>query len=148
MAKFRRTRKLFKFFFDIPSWIGFSQMKSDTNLVKGLATTALKIPKRTEHIEHFDEVMQRLEIDEASLKQRYNLFKLCFCLFMFLSASLFSYTIYVLLMGYVLNGIVCLSLTVLGFVLAFRYHFWMFQIERRKLGCSFKEWLKHILKKS
>lgn len=31
--------------------------------------------------------------------------------------------------------------------MAFRYHFWMMQITKRKLGCSFKEYWRFLLRK-
>lgn len=146
MPKFKRTRKLAKYFFDVPSWINWQEIKLNTRYVKNLAKSAFRFKNKPERIESFSEAMDRYSLDEIALKKRYQQLRILFMLTMFLAGILFPYTVYVCLFGHWLNGGVCAALTMLSFALAFRYHFWMYQIAERKLGCTFKDWLAYILK--
>ena len=139
MPRFKRTRKVVKFFFDVPTWMGTSTIKENTAYLKNLVKKVYSFNKRIVKRETFEEAAQRLNLDEQAIKSRYQELKITFILSMLAGGFLFPYSIYVFLTGKFINGIMCLALTTLCFVLAFRYHFWMFQIERHKLGCSFKD---------
>lgn len=41
------------------------------------------------------------------------------------------------------SSILCISISFLALTFAFRYHFWLFQLNNKKLGCSLKEWLNN-----
>lgn len=55
------------------------------------------------------------------------------------------YLVYLIIGGHWKGVLVCFGVVLLAASLAFRYHFWLFQLEKRKLGCSFREWLKEGL---
>ena len=64
---------------------------------------------------------------------------------MLLSACLiFVYAGYQFFYGSIKAFIVSLVVMLIALVLAFRYHFWYFQIKQRKLGCTFNEWYRRI----
>jgi intracellular multiplication protein IcmV len=48
-------------------------------------------------------------------------------------------------MGSIKAFIVSLVVTLIALILAYRYHFWYFQMKQRKLGCTFSEWYKQGL---
>ena len=56
--------------------------------------------------------------------------------------AFYAYAMYQMLYGGVLSVILSLVLSFVSLALAFRYHFWHFQIKHRKLGCSFQEWFR------
>lgn len=146
MPRFKRTRKVVKYFIDVPTWINWQEIKSNTSYLKGLVKNTFSFGKKNVRKENFTDAMARYSLDEITLKERYQQLKILFTITMFLSAILFPYTVYVFLFGRWLNGAVCAALTMLGFTLAFRYHFWMYQITERRLGCTFKDWLAYIFK--
>ena len=105
------------------------------------ALRTLVAPQETNVPESFQQAVVRLNLtDELLQKQKNSLFRLCL-LMSFFGFCVFIYTIYLLFMGTWLAAITSLMVMSLSLVLAFRYHFWYFQIMQKKLGCTFKEWL-------
>jgi intracellular multiplication protein IcmV len=52
---------------------------------------------------------------------------------------------YQLFYGSYQAAIVSFIILWIALVLAFRYHFWYFQIKNRKLGCTVYEWYRGLL---
>ena len=71
-----------------------------------------------------------------------NLF-LLFCLILLLSVVYLVVTLSHHL-WYTSLLVFCFSLFITA--LCFRYHFWWFQVKKRKLGCTFDEWKEETLK--
>ena len=63
-----------------------------------------------------------------------------------LAVLILMYSVYLFIEGGHKGGIVALVVMFIALVLAFRYHFWYFQIKQRKLGCTIQEWFNHGLK--
>ena len=63
-------------------------------------------------------------------------------------AAIFLYFLYLSVFRHNLMG-ACMtfSLTLYGLSQAMRYHFWYFQIQSRKLGCTFQEWGSAVLQR-
>ena len=97
-------------------------------------------PHETDVPETFQQAVVRLNLTDESLrKQKASLLGLCF-LMCFFGLCVFIYAIYLLFLGKWLASLISLVVMSLSYVLAFRYHFWYFQITQKKLGCTFKEW--------
>jgi intracellular multiplication protein IcmV len=96
-------------------------------------------PQQSE--ESFLDVKERLKLDDAALlKQQKKLLSLS--LFMlFLAVLILGYIFYQALYGSFVGAVLSVVVMFIALALAFRYHFWYFQLKRKKLGCSFKEWL-------
>ena len=60
----------------------------------------------------------------------------------FMAFGLLCYMGYQMLYGSLKAILISLIEMIVAAVLAFRYHFWHFQIHRRRLGCSIKEWFQ------
>jgi intracellular multiplication protein IcmV len=58
---------------------------------------------------------------------------------------LFAYMTYEIYFGYFLGALLSLVVAFLALALAFRYHFWFFQIKQRRLGCSVSEWFNQTV---
>lgn len=136
-----RTKRLFKRLINIGYWLDIERLKEISRYV--VATfKKFFIPSRQEAKESFSEAMKRFNLSEQDIITRQtSLFRL-FCLMLVLAAGIFIYTLYLFWQqAWHAAGF---SLIVLGLalVLAFRYHFWYFQIKQRKLGCSLQEWFR------
>lgn len=136
-----RVVRVFNRIFKIRAWADWDRMKAFT-LYLGNGFMRLFVPVKNVETESFDEAMARLKINNADLliKQK-ALFRLS--IVMVCAASLiFIYAGYHLFYGTFRATLVSLVLMMIALVLAFRYHFWYFQIKNRKLGCTFNEWYK------
>ena len=57
-----------------------------------------------------------------------------------LAMMLFLYFLYNLFYGRYAAVLLSSIVMLLALVIAFRYHFWYFQIQQRKLGCTLSDW--------
>ena len=105
----------------------------------------LFVPQQNKEVESFDEAATKLNLSDAALMTKQKaLFRLS--IVMLIAAGLIlSYAGYQLFYGSFPAVIVSLIVTLIALTLAFRYHFWYYQIKNRKLGCTFDEWFKQGL---
>lgn len=126
------------------AWSDWDRMRSFTfYLTNGIRR--FLAPSTATKGESFEEAIKRMNIDEQTLEQRKNaLFRLS-VLMLLVAGFVFVYMWYQLFFGTYIAAIVSLVVTMIGLVLAFRYHFWYFQMKTRKLGCSIDEWFRQGL---
>lgn len=144
MKVIRGVGKLVKPFVNFPSWMGLRQLSASG---KGIANTAKSIyqpgdPNRVIRKETFEQAVERLHLSEQDLQQRMKTFWNMTLVYLFVALGLFGYGASLCVDGYFAAGFLSFILTVLALSLALRQHFWYFQIKRRKLGCTMKEWFK------
>lgn len=132
-------KKVVKPFVDVPSWIGYRQLADATKAIRGLFVTVF-IPQKTEQTEDFAAAMARLKLTEADLQQRAKEFKRLVILFAVISCGVFAYAIYLFLTSSWKGGLVGLAMTSIVLAYTFRYHFWLFQVRQRRLGCTLRDW--------
>jgi intracellular multiplication protein IcmV len=144
-GKKSRTGSFFSRIMNFRLWSDYDRTKSMTQYYVGLIKR-LFLPKPKKATESFESAMSRLNLTENDLKQQQKgLFRVTIIM-LIMAVLLFSYAIYHVLYGTLLAAGVSIVLTMLALVLAFRYHFWYFQIKQRKLGCSINEWFKYGVK--
>lgn len=136
-----RIAKVFRNVINIRYWADWDRVKAFT-LYLGNGFMNLFTPHETQVTESFDEAMTRLKLNEADiqLKQK-SLFRLSMVM-VAVAAAIFIYACYQLFFGSFKACIVSLVVMMIALVLAFRYHFWYFQIKQRKLGCTYEEWYR------
>ncbi len=140
MSAAKKTGKVL-FNFKVKDWFGFDFIAKETTLIKdGFKNVFTK--EQAERTETFDEAMQRLELTEQDLENRTTEFTRLFIIFILMSVAIFCYSIFISIKFSNIGGFFMgLAITVYCLTHAFRYHFWLFQIKHRKLGCTFKQWL-------
>jgi intracellular multiplication protein IcmV len=129
---------------NVRAWFDWDRVKAFTlYLINGFKR--LFVPKKNVETESFAEATAKLDINDESLQIKQKaLFRLS--IIMLISAiAIFGYAGYQLIFGSFKAMIVSLVVTLIALTLAFRYHFWYYQIKQRKLGCSFDEWFKQGL---
>jgi len=136
-----RIGKIAKRIFNIRYWADWDRVKAFT-VYLGTGIKRLFVPEQNVASESFDEAMARLNINETdlTLKQK-ALFRLSVVMVV-VGGLIFCYAGYQLFYGSYKALFVSLVVMLIAFALAFRYHFWYFQIKHRKLGCSFEEWYR------
>lgn len=130
--------------FNVKEWSDWARIKSGGTYIKD-ATQKLFVLKPARPVESFEEAQMRLKLtDEAIASRCRSLFRLSMMM-LCLSIILFFYALYHFIYGTIHAGILTVALSSLSAAMAFRYHFWYFQIKTRKLGSTFREWYRQGL---
>ncbi len=136
-----RIGRVFKRIINIRAWSDWDRMKAYTQyLVTGIKR--LFVPQKHIESESFETAMTKMNLTDADLLIKQNaLFRLS--VIMSVAAILiFGYAGYQLFYGTFKAAFISLVVMTIALVLAYRYHFWYFQIKHRKLGCTFNEWYR------
>lgn len=139
MSFFGGLKKITKSFFNVPKWIGYRQLVETTRWVYDL-TKKNFIPEEKTTEESFTNALLRLKLTEADLLQRLAEFKRLMWVWVTLFVLCFAYCIHLLSEGSLRGFFPCLGLLLVILTQVFRYHFWIFQIKNRRLGCTFRDW--------
>lgn len=123
----------------VDHWLGANYLKKSLGQTISSAKD-LCTPEQSQHLETFEESLKRLNISEAELKAKEANFIRLFAIHLFLAFIIFAYAIFLFANKNLSGGIMALALVAYPLSIAFRFHFWLFQIRKRKLGCSIKEW--------
>ncbi|MDX2345352.1 MAG: type IVB secretion system protein IcmV [Legionella sp.] len=139
-----RFTGLFSRVFQFHSWLDVTRIKSfHQYIVESFRKLFVLRPQQAE--ESFDEAKVRLKLTDAMiLKRQVALFRVS-VLMITLASLLFFYGVYQFFYGSILGVFLTLILIVVALTLAFRYHFWYFQMKTKQLGCAWKTWLKEGL---
>lgn len=142
-----RIASVFKRVFNVRQWSDYDRLKAFT-IFLGDGIKKMVVPKKMDVKdtgETFSEAMAEMNLTEDDLlARRKGLYRLS-VLMCTLAVLIFSYAIYHLVYSNYKAAIVSLVISMMSLVLAFRYHFWYFQIKEHKLGCTIQEWYKYGL---
>ena len=135
-----QTGRIMRTIFNPRVWMNYEQVKDTTTYLKDGAFNLFTVPGKYRSNESFDDVMKRMGLTEEKVQsQKKALFRLSIVMLL-MSFLVLGYAISHFYSG---NYHTAGASTVIFFVvlaLAFRYHFWYFQLKERRLGCSMKEW--------
>ena len=134
-----KRSSLLKRIFNIRQWSDWYRVKAGARY---FWTSASKLSQadRQRQVEDFKHAQLRLGLSDEALARRGLYLRRLSYFMLFLSALIFCYGIYHLFYASWIAFILSLVVTSIGLSLAFRYHFWWFQISRQTLGCTFSEW--------
>ncbi|CEK11710.1 type IVB secretion system protein IcmV [Legionella hackeliae] len=146
IKKSTRLASILKRIFNVRAWIDFDRVRAFTAyLVAGFQK--MFIPQQqTGQGESFEAAIARMNLSEQDLQAKQSALYRLSLLMSAAAVCIFGYAVYHLFYGTYRALIVSLVLVLVALVLAFRYHFWYFQIKERKLGCSISEWYREGLK--
>lgn len=140
---FRGIGRTIKPFVNFPSWMGWKQIAQGGSTIKTAAKSLMDNTSPDQPIrrkETFEQAVVRLRLSPEDLKQRMKQFRMMAFLYGAIGLGLFVYTIILFINFSIMAGLLSVTLSALAFALAFRQHFWYFQMKQRKLGCTVKEW--------
>ena len=146
MKKRKESRivKIFKRIFNFRAMADVDRLKLFANFVVNLFKR-LFIPQQNPHggsKQSFDEAVEKLNLTKDQLEDRKKSLWRLSLLMISISVMVLIYSVYHLFWGTWPGFYLSLVVSLLALVLAFRYHFWYFQIKQRKLGCSISEWFR------
>jgi intracellular multiplication protein IcmV len=139
---FKLSRKTF---FNPSAWFGFDALKAQHQVIRQNLGTVFTADKPTRE-ESFEEAVQRLGLTKEDVKQRISVSLRYTVIFFMTGLLVFFYAFYLLFRyKYIFPWIMGLAASAILFAQAFKFHFWVFQMRKRKLGMTFSEWLDSTL---
>lgn len=143
MGFFSGVKRFFKPFVDISSWGSFNQLKKQTDDIKGIAEKLFTTNTAKRH-ETFEEALARLNLTENDIQQRIIELKRLTLIFVLFIIMLMGYLIYLILHQAWIGSVACTGIIFAIAGQTFRYHFWLFQIKQRRLGCTLQDWFYNL----
>lgn len=137
---------------NVKAWVGADNIKRSTMTLRDIFTTFFFAGRAKKGAEtqtlSFDEAMKEYGLSEEDVKKKMKYSLLMLRLYIIFFVLMVVYTLYLLLVQDQLKAalfdfILVLVLTSFMFKESFNY----FQMKRRRLGCTFKEWLSFLLKR-
>jgi intracellular multiplication protein IcmV len=133
-------KKIIKPAVDVPKWIDYQQLlKSNRSIVAFIKK--FFIPEEASTQESFQEALLRLKLTPTDLLQRSKEFTRLMWIWIFLFLVSLSYSTYLFYIHAFRGFYPCIGISIIILTQIFRYHFWLFQIKQRRLGCGFRDWL-------
>lgn len=130
-----------KHIFNIRFWSDADRIKSYWQYIVNTIKKFI-VPQQNGVTESFEDAKIRMNVSDADLDIRKRALMQLSLLMCGISFLLFLYAIYQCIYGGIPGLLLTLSIMCVALVMAFRYHFWYFQIKEKKLGCSIREWFK------
>ncbi|MHA7841497.1 MAG: type IVB secretion system protein IcmV [Gammaproteobacteria bacterium] len=132
-------RNTFRSAIDVPQWMGYDWLIYPFAAIANQAKRFF-IPQNAHRKESFEEAIARLQLTESQLfVQQKNCMRLAITFFVMALLTLFN-ALYLFWSTAFFGGGFSVILALCCLAFAFRYHFWVFQIRNRKLGCSIEDW--------
>lgn len=143
MAQKRRRFRFFRALVDFPTWMNLQGLRESGNDISKTFQDLRQMPP-TRHKETFEEAMIRLDLTEEAVQKRMRQCYFSGLVFLACSLGLFVYALALLTFGFFPGAFIAALIGVLAGVFAYREAFWYVQMKKRKLGCTFVEFLVFI----
>lgn len=145
VAKLKRRQRIKN---TLRRWVDYERLSDHATGFKTIFSKLL-VPQSPQYHENFDHAIERLKLKPVDIQKRMQSLKRLVMIMLMIAAVIFVYTLYNLIHTYWISSILSFILFTLTLVLAFRYHFWYFQLQQRKLGTTFWQWFQvGLLKKN
>ncbi len=131
----------------VDKWMSLDHIEETFDRTKFILKDMLK-PKKAQRHETFEQAMERLALDEEDVEQRKREFAKLTIAFMCIGLFILFYGAFMLYKGHAWITLITAFLSIYSFSQAFHFHFWLFQLKNKKLGCSFSEWFNSEIRSS
>ncbi|WP_157966551.1 hypothetical protein [Fastidiosibacter lacustris] len=132
--RFRRTKKMFL----------IDSFQKQHKFIANIFKQVFKIRQPEHEMSYEDLAAIGVDSNRVTYLIRRFTFMLRLCLL--LAVVDYFYALYLFIHGYILVGLMAISVLLLLLANAFKYHFWRYQLLKKKLGCHFKEWFSDLVK--
>ena len=140
MGVLRGLKKVAKPFVNFPAWMGLGMLRTQTRSLTG-TLKSLFTPKQPHYQETYEEGIARMGLTDIDLKARMKELKRMAGIMALISFAILSYATYLIWSAHFLGAMVGMAVSTIPLAQGFKFHFWYFQLKKRKFGCTFKEWL-------
>lgn len=144
MFGFRRDKQRKNRFFDFRRWSNYDRIASDYKNLAGHIKQVFQ-PRKERYNEDFAEAVARLGLSEHELARRQQGLLRLVVIMLGVALGTLIYLIYLLWTAYYAAALVAATMMMLALTLAFRYHFWYYQMKQQRLGCTVNEWFSALI---
>tara|TARA_Y100000588_G_scaffold192606_1_gene206625 strand:- start:251 stop:706 length:456 start_codon:yes stop_codon:yes gene_type:complete len=137
--KSSRTTHVLKRVFNVRSWLDWVRVKGWA-IYFIQAVKKFFVPQPSQPGESFAAAMVKYHLTEEDVQSRQRSLQRLSHLMFGIAVLIFIYSVYHLYLFNFLAFLLSFIVMSIALVLAFRYHFWSFQLKQRKLGCTLQEW--------
>ena len=131
----------------VDKWISYTYLKDTLHFFLDLFKSLFKI-EQAKIQESFEEATERLQLNSEDLIQRTKHFQRWTLVFLLLALSFLAYAIYIFRQHNLMGACMTLGLVLCASMQALKFHFWRYQIQKQRLGCSLKECLYATFRKN
>lgn len=142
MAK-RQRKGFFRSMVDFPTWMNVKGLRESGDTI-AKTFKSLQEVKISDRRETFEEAMSRLRLTEKDIQTRMHQCYIAGWIYFSCAALLFLYGLYLLIFSTFSGFLIAWLLSVLAGVYAYREGFWYLQMKKKKLGCTFSEFVNFI----
>ena len=132
--------------YDVKKWIGLESVVDNAKTIKGFyddLQDKSKGTKREAKPETFEQAAKRFGLNEAAIGHRMKQLFYTSLGFAVIALALFCYAFFLIFSkAMIMSGVVTVVLALVATSYAFRENFNYYQLKRRKLGCSYRDWMR------
>ncbi|MBA2650212.1 MAG: type IV secretion protein IcmV [Legionella sp.] len=139
----KKFKRIFFGIFKISRWLDWARVKAGSKYFYR-STKEIISPQVGKKQESFNSAVHTYKLNDQELHIKQQALLRLSLLMLSFATLILGYAVYQFIFGTIHAGLLSLVVMGIALVLAFRYHFWYFQIKQRKLGCTFQEWVKAL----
>lgn len=145
MAKYGIKRYV-KSAFNVGGWLGYRSLSDNASFIKNMFSNLLKQPDKDLIVsESFEEAQLRMGLTENDISERCQHFLNMSRVYGIILLSGIGYLFYLISQKQWVATIMMLSFNLMMFSFYFRESFWYLQLRERRLGITFKDWVRGII---
>ena len=144
MSKFGFKSRV-KSLFNVTGWVGLNSIKEHGSLIRVLFKSVMSRPMvGGDSTQTFDEAIEKHNLTEVDLASREKHFMQMSYIYGIILCLGVSYWLYLGIAGKWSAFVMMFSFNFMIFSFYFRESFWLMQLRERKLGMTFRDWLKKV----
>lgn len=140
-------RSFFRSFVDVKKWSSYDYVSSNVKMTIDLFCRFFSRDTKPMYHESYEESVTRLGMTEEQLANRKKVFLCSTLIYSVFAAAFFTYFVYLVAHGYLYAASFVFMLSMTLLLVAYREHFWYMQMQKRKLGCNFGDWVRFIFRR-
>lgn len=122
----------------VDKWIAYRYLKDTLHYIFFILKSLTK-PEQAHIEESFQEAIERLNLSQKDLEHRAKQLKIWRLLFLGISFGLLLYAFYTFKLHNWMGTGMTLALMLYAGYQAFRFHFWHYQLQQQRFGCTLRE---------
>lgn len=142
------VRKFFGSFFNVRKWVSYDELVTNTENALGFFKKFFSRPKKEQIKESYEKAIARMALNENQLTERKKVLLKSAMIYFAVALLMTIYFIHLILSYRFLAACLTLGIITPVSLIGYREHFWYMQMEKKKLGCTFKDWLDFVLRRN
>ena len=133
--------------FAVRRWVSYDELVANLENTSGFFKNFFSRQQREIRKESYEEAIARMALTEEQLQRRKSVLLKSATIYSVFALILFGYAIYLLINSKFPSLFLVLCLLVPTVLITYREYFWYMQMEKKKLGCTFDEWLEFVFRR-